>query len=223
MFSKLLNGYRMVFSFALVAPESPAVASNGAASPVASPVVATRRELLATALAKSSRFTWRKIATLAAKHGSTATDIKAELIGMGFKISRNGLLVKVGSIGTVAEPVATAPASNGWDSIGGNDFADDAEDDDYNEDEDEDEDSEDSEDEDESDFSDLDEESDSEDSEFNAVEVTILTDMLNSPNYRWRKLPTLAQAAGLSESETKEYLEHIGAVESRRGGLFRAA
>ncbi len=221
MFNKFFAGYRLVFTFGLVAPESPAVASvasNGApVVPIAPPApVVTVESFL-----QSSKYRWRKIATIARKTGKAVAIVNAELIGMGCKISRDGLRVKVGSARTtvpVASTVTTAPpvtSGNGWDSIGGETDADDAEDDDYNEDEDGDEDSELDEESEDEDCSDLDE------SEFDESKMTILRNMLDDSRFQWRKLPSLAQSADLTESEARDYLAELGARESRRGGLFR--
>ncbi len=206
MFSKFFAGYRLVFTFALVKPEvkvAPPVAVEGI---VHNGPMATIKRLLA-----DTRFTWRKITTLAAKAGTTESAARAVVIELGGKISRNGRLAKAG---TTAPPVAPAP----WDRAETSNDDDDAEDDDFieSEENEEDEYNDEDEDSDDEDGSDLDDES-----EYDESKVTILTDLLEAGKFKWRKLPTLAQAAGLPESEARDYLEHIGATESRRGGLFR--
>lgn len=194
--SKLLNGWRVCITFALVAPEVSATA------PVAS-LTDRIRQLLA-----DPRFTWRKIATLASKTGATVADVLAVIPSLPGKIDRTGKLAKLVSIEAAAPATITVQTDH-------DDYDDDADDDYYNEYDVESELDEDSENDDLSDGGEI------ADHSFDTGKVTVLREKLNSPNYRWRKLGTLAQSAGLSESVCRNYLNYIGARESHRGGLFR--
>lgn len=245
--SKFLNGWRLVFTLALVKPEPAASAEHSAtagAPPVPSnppqPAASTPAPVVdfvgrVIELLADKTYRWRKIGTIAAKlkiSESSVLDILRS-IGAITKSGRSGVLVKVGTYGRPA--TTEQPAPNGWKSAA-TDNADDAEEDDYNEFDDEEDDAE------LDDEFDGDEESDDEEfddeedvAEFAAPVAPVtppfvpaesivrkLREKLNSPNYRWRKLPTLAQSVNLTESETRKYLSHIGARESQRGGLFRS-
>jgi hypothetical protein len=187
MIAKLLAGYRLVFSVALVAPE------NASVEPASVDLVGKLRALLS-----DPRYTWRKLATIASKLGvaeSVAADM-LQSIGAGYKASRDGgRLYSYHDFDDSDEDVELSDLDDSVNEIKYDTSAGLADAEDYVE---------------------SDDDSDPVDPEY-AANCAKLREKLSDPRYTWRKLSTLASAIESSESDTRQHLVDIGARQDRQG------